>query len=52
MRVKFTQGYRGELTKEKHYPPGSVANLPKAAAEKLIEEGRAVLYKKKEVDSA
>ena len=50
MRVRFEKGYRGVLTKEKYYPPGTIANLKKEIAEKLIEEGRAVLYQKKDAD--
>jgi len=46
MRIKFVEGYRGVLTKEKYYPPDSVANLKKEIAELLIARGRAVPYQK------
>ena len=47
MKVKFLVGYRGWITGERHYPPGTVCELDEDAAVRLIDEGRAELYQEK-----
>ena len=41
MKVKFITGYRGVLTQELHYKPGTVFEFDQSTAEALIAEGRA-----------
>ena len=44
MRIQFINGYRGILTNEIHYLPGTVMDLDRETALELIREGRAVAY--------
>ena len=42
MKVRFLVGYRGILTDEVHFPPGTEQEFEKETANRLIDEGRAL----------